>query len=384
MKTRQKPPIKNYSHPALRPAQQFLDIIKMVINISEPVLKGHTWIYRTPRIKFDILKNAYLDIEKLIQLTEHERPVYQVEESLRQDCLNAEAKMKQAGKDVEDIKNNVMQTKWENEAVKIAANIHFQELNTVKTKDIEAFRALRIADERLYQLKLNAELSAGKCLESRKHKVLMEQVEQQEHVIALLEEDLNQVRTNPAVTALQVKLEEARQKAQYFAEHKEELLQAARQNLITSRAEYESSIDAINNAQSKHYSALTPKEMHGLIRLYDRCKTYSSAFDLAYTESITKKDESKEYLQQMNACQIRLDDLMRQLWCKDFGNLTAREIYWQLNKLSQENRDKFLVELPDASALSRHLGLPAASTEDKRKNLVRADKSVDAHTMFKL
>lgn len=383
MKTRQQSLIKNFTQPDLRPSQQFLDIIKMVITSSEPVLKGHTWIYRTPRIKFDILKNAHHDIEKLINKLEQERPIYQIAEELKLACLNAEAKMKRAGKDVEDIKNDVMMKHWESESVKIAANIHFKELNIVKPKDIEAFRALRIADERLYQLKINAERSVGKCLQARKHRLDIEQIDQQEHVVALLEEELNAPRVNPAVAVMQSKLDEAREKAKYFAEHKEELLQAARDNLVNARTEYERTIDIINNAQAHFYSELALKEMHGMIRLYERCKTYFSAFDFAYTESISKKDESKSYLQQMHACQTRLDDLSKLLWCKDFGNLTAREIYWQFNKLSQDSRDKFLVQLPDATALSRYLGAPAASTESKRKNLVRSEKSIDSRTMFK-
>lgn len=364
-----------------RPTRQFINQVKSIISESEPVLKAYGWHYRTARIKLDILRAAIQDIDTILLKAEENRPFFICDDLIAKNCNASAERVNELSTMIDEIKDDSARKRWEAELTKLASQLHLKRIENMQTNDIDTFRSLRIADKRLLELKAQAEQAAFCCIKTNKGRLLDQQVELQESVIENLEQTLDQRKTTPEIERLKEQYDQIRIEVQYQIDHKDDMLFRAEVNLENAEVAHQAALEKVSRAETAYYANISPQEMHGLLRIYERFQLYMDA----YKSNIKNFEEAKPYLDRLNACHAKLDELIKVIWCEQYNKLSAREIYWQFKKLQPELKDKFLVALPDREALTQIIGkLNLESTADKRGYLKRTTEGVNGKVIFKI
>ena len=391
--------IKNYKEQEDRLSRQFVDVVKALFLESKEMLREHTFYYRKAKSNFTDLVAAYDDIEKQLIDDEINRPVYQRSPQLSKDYTEARESIKVALKEIRDIKSGKAGHSWELEALRIKENLHLVQLESLKSQnasDIQNFKNLRTADTALRAMSDELDKATGLCVPSKKHVAAQRNLASQEKIVENLEATMNARYVDPKVSRLQINHQAALANAQYYKTHHDALLAAARDKLAHARASRKAAVLAINAEQAKHYSALNPKMMHGVLRVYDAFSTYKSSFEAAVRDSISNKDEAADYLLLLNAREARLEKLVGKLWCPDAKQMNAKALHNELLKMSHQERKDLLAEKPSEGALAQILGMPKVSsvgmfkkpvapeTAEKRKFLLKTPGEVDGRVVYKI
>lgn len=416
MKTRRKQRIiTNYADQERRPSRKFLEAVKSMISESEPVLMMHSYWYGDAIKQFELLKNAFADIEKLSHDAELNRAHFARSKKLDDDYHHFRDQANYYKQSMADIRSGKTLRQYQEDALRLGNELnkaHLAQIEVVKKQNAEEIEqrlnnaravnadTLMQAKKRLEELEqIHEALVAGCCAPSKKTADALAQVNLQKKVIKQLEitdeENIQKIMKETIVQPgstpdnskeladLQRRYDAARNNAKFCEEHQDTILNQKQSELDAISADKSKAVKAINAEALHHYANLDTQVMHGIIRLYAYVNSYKTAFDFAVNKYIKKKDEASAYSQQLHDSKASLDTLMGQLWCENFRELDAKEIYAQFTAMSQQAKDKLLAQKPDTTALAQIIGAANDNTAKVSETGLFGKKPVAQETAAK-
>lgn len=378
--------IKNIAELEHRPARQFLDICKSMVQESLAMLQAQPVYYRVTKSKFESLVTSCHELENILLAAEQARAPFVCHQELELTHSTAVKKAETAAAHFKEIDTGVIKRDLQNEIHRLTSGVHEVQMNVVSQQSpetISAYRHLATVEMRLHFLRNKVD-DMDQFYVSRKKRRLAEQaVTEQSMLVAGLKSILNKRHDTSSLDDFQRQLTVAKQDLKNYLDHEVKIKSDAYTELTETRRALTKVESEFNHEVVRHYSNLDSAVLHGIIRIYESFVLYKLAFDIAVKDRINNKNGVSVYQQQLDARKSRLDHLLDQFWCQDVGKLTANDIRAQLGKMHYKDREKFLTHKPDGNVLMQMLGQPRVSasglfnrpltTAEKRKYLVRTD-----------
>jgi hypothetical protein len=379
MKTRKHQKIREIALSECRPARQFLNVLKTLIDNSSQTLDQHRTYYRDAKSKFHILKTVFDETNSTLTDAESQRLPYIRSNRLNAEYVAAQDAMLAATVALREVETDAIKRQWEGQLLKLTTTLHLQQMkqfNTQRNKDIDTHKRLRLAEKQLDLLQQEADRTDKCYVSSARIQLSLEKVTAQKKVVELLESKLNEPIVTPQLTALQEELDHLNLQIKNYADNRDAMLSAAKDKLKAARQQFKM-LEADVEHESKHYyTELDPGNIRAVIRLYSALVDYKTAFDKVSDTKFSHDEEIVSYQQRMTATKLRLDKWMEQLWSSGFGQANALDVYQQLAKMDAEQR---ALILKPASAVTTpaltSLGDVKLSTQGLfKRSLTAADK----------